>query len=166
MEVARIEVDVGRRAVVLDVPQIPHIAAHAEMVGEEPHHTAARVPAKVVIRGTDGRNRPAVDLRTEQPEPSRGVRSDAAAARAADGHTNDEIAHHVNDAVVAEVVRGPEEARAPAEVELCADDALSHRADLCADTSAAVVKAPTQIVPVEPGPRVGGHPRTDVAFRA
>src|SRR5258706_1598159 len=164
MEVARIEVDIGhRRAVVLDVPQIPHVAAHAEMVGEEPHNTAARVPAKVVIRGTDGRNRPAVDLRTEQSEPSRDVRSDAAATGAADGHTNDEIAHPINDAVVAKVVRRAEEARAPAEVELRADDALAHGADLCADTSAAVVKAPTQIVPVEAGPRVGGHPRADVA---
>jgi len=41
-------------------------------------------------------------------------------------HTDDEITHHVHHRVVAEVALRAEEARAPPEVHLAADDAAAH----------------------------------------
>src|SRR6185295_8132574 len=58
-----------------------------------------------------------------------------------DRDADDQVAHEVHHAVVAEVVLRAEEARAPAEVELAADDALTHRAGVDAEPGAAVVEA-------------------------
>src|SRR5207302_530303 len=62
-------------------------------------------------------------------------------------------------AVVPEVVRRSEEARAITEVELSADDPGAHRAGLRAEACTAVVQ-------VAGAARIRGHPGTDIPIRA
>ena len=52
---------------------------------------------------------------------------------AADRHAEDDVAHEIDDGVVAEVVLRAEEARAVAEVEFAADDARAHGAGVHAE---------------------------------
>src|SRR4030095_15461262 len=103
------------------------------------------VPSEVVVRRADGRDSPAVNLRAQQPQPSRGVRPDSGAAGTADRQAHDNVAHHVDHAVIAEVALAAEKARTPAEVEFRADDPFAHRAELRPDSGAAVVEAPAEI---------------------
>src|SRR6266545_7512907 len=160
MEVSWIEIEARRRAVVLDVPQITHVAAQADVIREIPHHARAGIPAEVVARRADARNRSAVDLRAQQPDARGDERPDTGPVRAANRHADDHVAHHVDDAVVAEVGVGPEEARAVTEVELAADDARAHPACVDAETGAAVVKVDVAVG--EPGTGVRGDPWADV----
>src|SRR5256885_3984293 len=166
MEVARLETDRGAVAGVIQRSQIANVAAQADVVREVAHQTSARVPAEIVVRRTDRGDRPAIDLRTDKAESCGCVRTETGATRAADRNADDHIAHQIQHAVVAEVARVAEEARTPAEVELAADDAFAHRADLRAESDSTVVEAAADIAAVEAGSRVRRHPRTDVAFRA
>src|SRR6185436_15289857 len=163
VEAARIEVDVGRRAVVLERAQVAQVAAQTEVLVEESHHAKAGVPAEVVARRADREKNPTVNLRANEAETGGDVRSDAAAMRAADRNADDQVAHHVDDAVGAEIRAGPKEARAVSEVDLAAEYAAAHRAGGDAEARAAVVE---DVAALESRTAVCCHPRTDVAVRA
>src|SRR5262249_43558996 len=98
-----------------------------------------------------------IDLGPDEAEAAAHERADAGAVRTADRHADDDVAHQVDDAVIAEVALRAEEARAPAEVQFAADDAGAHRARVDAEASAAVIEA---------APTVGGYPGADEPVRS
>src|SRR6266545_7313073 len=89
VEAARIEIEVGRRTVVLDVAQVPDVTAQTDVIREVPHDAGARVPTEVVVGRAHPCDGAAVHLRPQQTEASRKVRPDAGAVRAADRNAND-----------------------------------------------------------------------------
>src|SRR5262245_44055848 len=106
MELAGRVDDVDARVGVLEAPQILDVAAHAEVIIEVAHHACAQVPAEHVVRrgNVEGAGEAsAVNLRADQTEAAGHEGPDTGAARAADWHADDYIAHQVDDAVVAEV---------------------------------------------------------------
>src|SRR5206468_4061436 len=83
--------------------------------------------------------RAAIDLRPNESEASGQERPDTGAARSAERHADNDVAHEIDHAVAAEVVRRPEEAGTEAERELTADNAFPHSARVHTETDTAVV---------------------------
>jgi len=120
------------------------LASEADMVVEVSHDAHARIPAEHV-RGRGGseevRIGHAVDLRADEAQATDNVRPDTFALSAADRHADDDVAHQVQDAVIAEVVLRAEEARVVPEVHFPAHDASAHAPGADAEGPAAVVEA-------------------------
>src|SRR5581483_10208761 len=138
--VAREIDDLIPRVQVLEAADVLHVAAQPEVIVEVAHHAGPRIPAPLVVRGGDVRERAAIDLRPQPARAGRHERTNARAVRPADRNADDEVGHEVDDGVVAEVAVGAEEARAVAEVELSADDARAHPANVDADAGSTVVE--------------------------
>src|SRR5204862_5989111 len=103
--------------------------------------------------------RSAVNLRPNEAETAGEERPDAGAARTADRHADNDVAHQVDDAVAAEVVLRSEEAGAEAEAQLAADHAVAHATRVHTKPGAAVVKVS------EPCDGIRSDPRAHITFR-
>src|SRR5262245_52359691 len=79
----------------------------------------------------------------------------------ADRDADNQVAHHVEDAVVAEIGARTEKAGAVSEIEFGAEDAGSHRASGHAEARFSVVE---DVVSFEAGAAIGRDPGTDVAI--
>src|SRR5204862_5215773 len=98
-----------------------------------------------------------------EAETGRHVRTEPAAVRAADGDSDDQVAHHVDHTVTAEIRGRAEKARAVAEVDLAAEDAAAHRTRGHAEACPTVVE---HVATLEADAAVCRHPRTDIAVGA
>src|SRR5437762_11208761 len=149
------DVDAGIR--VLEAAQIPHVATQTDVVVEIAHHTCAQVPARHVVRRVDVVE--PVNLRPNEAEPTRHERSYSGPTRATHWHADNDVAHEIDHAVVAENAFRSEEAGTEAEVELTTDNALAHPAGIHTEAGAAVIEV------AESCPGIRSHPRADVPFR-
>src|SRR5919108_921527 len=128
MEAAAVEVHDHLTAIVFPALEILEVAAEPDVIVEEAHHARTQIPAEhIVVRLHVGKCA-AVNLRAEKADTSGPEGTDAAAVRPTDRNADDDVAHQVDDAVIAELRLGPEEARVPAEVELAAKSAGAHPA--------------------------------------
>src|SRR5262249_17474925 len=134
------------------------VAAQSHMLIEVTHHAGAKVPSKHVRRrkGCEDGAVP-FDLRADETEAADHIRPDAGTVRPADRYADDDVAHQIEHAVVAEVVVRPEETRIPPEVYFAADDPCAHSATADAEGRAAVVDIAAEC---------RANPRRDESIRA
>src|SRR5579864_6442183 len=141
---------------VLEAAEIPDVSAQTDVLVQIAHDAATGIPTQLIVRGGDAREGPAVDLRAQQADAPRHERLHGGHVPPTDRHANDDVAHEIDDGVVAEVVLRAEEAWAVPEIELTAENAVAHGTGVHAKGGAAVGDITSPIV---------AHPGCHVAFR-
>src|SRR6187397_1323481 len=103
VERAEIDVEVVECSVVLQVMEVPHVAANADVIGEVSHDPGADVDSSVVVADRVVGTRTGIDLRPQEPDANRRERTNAGALLPTGRYADNQIRHHVGHVV------GPED---------------------------------------------------------